>query len=52
MANSVDPLREAAPKRMDSVRAYTDFRRFLRDFYTDQKARTSRFSFRAFARAA
>lgn len=52
MADVADPLREDAPKRMDSVRAYTDFRRFLRDFYTVQKAQTSRFSFRAFSRAA
>ena len=52
MVDFADPRGEDAPKGMDSVRAYTDFRRYLRDFYTDRKARTSRFSFRAFASAA
>jgi uncharacterized protein (TIGR02147 family) len=34
------------------LRAYSDYRRYLRDFYADRKSRRDGFSFRAFARAA
>ncbi|MBW8888047.1 MAG: TIGR02147 family protein [Fibrobacteres bacterium] len=48
---SGDPLKGPS-KGLESVFAYTDFRRYLRDFYTDRKGSTRRFSFRAFAQAA
>jgi uncharacterized protein (TIGR02147 family) len=43
---------DPTPQKLASILAYADFRRYLRDFYTDRKSRVARFSFRAFAKAA
>ncbi len=51
MRASGDPQKNPA-KGLESVFTYTDFRRYLRDFYNDRKSGTRRFSFRGFAQAA
>jgi uncharacterized protein (TIGR02147 family) len=52
MARSRKKAERPLPPDLGSIFAYADFRRYLRDFYTDRKSRVARFSFRAFARAA
>lgn len=54
--NTMEPSKDHPPedpaKSLESIFGYTDFRRYLRDFYTGRKASARRFSFRAFAQAA